>query len=180
MARDGRRDCQLTVGDDSYIEPDSRHDGKLVAARIRSQSDIWKFRVDGSPSENTRDAIRVTRQTGQVQTPSVSPDEREIVYLSDSGGHGNLWVARTDGSHVRQLTFERDPEVGIGLPLWSPAGHEIVFVVNRGACAVLCTIRPDGSHLRQVVSDAILPSWSPDGRWLYYLSRVEGAERIEK
>jgi serine/threonine protein kinase/Tol biopolymer transport system component len=180
VERDGRNDRQLTFGDDSYVQPDARHAGQMVVARIRSRSDLWKIPVIGSPEENTRNAVRITRQTGQVQTPSVSPDEREIVYLSDSGGHGNLWIVRTDGSGARQLTFERDPEVGIGLPLWSPAGHTIVFVVDREGEAALWTIRPDGSHLRQVVSAAINPAWSPDGRWLYYLSRIEGAERIEK
>ena len=35
------------------------------------------------------------------------PDESEAVYLSDSGGHGNLWVTSTDGSgaagHLREI-----------------------------------------------------------------------------
>jgi serine/threonine protein kinase len=44
--------------------------------------------------ENTLRAVQITRQTGQVQTPSVSPDGREFVYLSDSGGYGNLWLSK--------------------------------------------------------------------------------------
>jgi len=46
--------------------------------------------------DNTRNGLAITHQTGQVQTPSVSPDGKEIVYLSDSGGHANLWVANLD------------------------------------------------------------------------------------
>ena len=93
----------------SYVEPDVHSSGKVLTSRIRGQSDIWRFPVGGSPDENTHNAVRVTRQSGQVQTPSVSPDGTEVVYLSDNGGHGNLWVTKTDGSGVaRQITFERD------------------------------------------------------------------------
>ena len=48
--------------------------------------------------ENTQEAgSQITRQTGQVQTQSVSPDGREYVYLDDSGGYGNLSVGKTNG-----------------------------------------------------------------------------------
>ena len=123
VERDGTGDRQLTFGDVSYVEPDVHTSGMLTASRIRMQSDIWKFPVTGSPAENTRRGLRITHQTGQAQTPSVSPDESEVVYLSDSGGHGNLWIARTDGSGVRQITFERDPAISVGVPVWSPAGN---------------------------------------------------------
>src|SRR4029453_19399870 len=72
--------------------------GRIVACKERSQSDIWKFPVSGSADENTRQAVRITKQTGQVQVPSVSPDGREMVYISDNGGHGNLWIQSLDGS----------------------------------------------------------------------------------
>jgi Tol biopolymer transport system component len=178
VGRDGRGDRQLTFGDVSYIEPDAQQPGKLLATQVRSRSDIWKVPVGGSAAENTSDAVRVTRQTGQVQTPSVAPDGTDVVYLSDNGGHGNLWVARTDGSGVRQITFEQDPAVVIGVPMWSPAGNLIVFIVTRGGQTGLWTIRPDGSSLRQMVGRGWAACWSPDGRWLYY--RSTSGMRLEK
>ena len=112
VGRDGTGDRQLTFGEVSYSEPDVTASGAVVATRTRTiQSDIWRFPVDGSPAENTSAAVRVTRQTGLAQTPSVSPDGTEVAYLSDSGGHGNIWVVKTDGSGARQITFERDPAV---------------------------------------------------------------------
>jgi len=116
---DGQGDRQLTFGDVSHVEPDIRRSDQLVASRIRSQSDIWRFPISGSPAENTRNAVRIAHQTGQARTPSVSPDGSEVVYLSDNGGHGNLWIARTDGTGIRQLTFERDPAISLGVPMWS-------------------------------------------------------------
>ena len=127
---DGTDDQQITYGDVSFVEPDVHRSGRLVVCRIRGQSDIWKFPVESSPVENTRNAVQVTRQTGQVQTPSLSPDGSAFVYLSDNGGHGNLWVAQADGTRARQITFETDPRTTIGVPKWSPAGDLIVFITR--------------------------------------------------
>ena len=144
--------------------------GPPCTVRVRAQSDIWKIPCTGSAEQNTAAATPVTRQTGQVQTPSVSPDGREFVYLSDHGGHANLWVARTDGSGVRQITFERDPDVAIGVPVWSPAGSLISVIVNSGQIEIW-TVRPEGRGLRQLLPQGFSVCWSRDGRWLYHASR---------
>jgi serine/threonine protein kinase len=170
---DGTHDTQITSGDTSFVEPDVHHSGRVVVSRIRSQSDIWKFPAGASALENTSRAILVTRQTGQVQTPSVSPDGSELVYLSDHGGHANLWVARTDGTRARQITFERDPAVTIGVPKWSPAGNLIVFVLHR-ALPQLWVVQPDGRGARQIVERGVSACWSLDGEWLYYTPNVDG------
>jgi serine/threonine protein kinase len=164
----GRDDRQLTYGDQSFIEPDVHQSGRLLAGRIRAQSDIWKFAVGGSPADNTQRRTRVTRQTGQAQTPSVSPNGAEVAYLSDNGGHGNLWIATMDGSSVRQLTFERDPAVNVGVPMWSPTGDWIAFVVSRDWRSSIWLIRPDGSGLHELVDSGWGPCWTSDGRELIY------------
>ena len=179
--RDGTGDRALTFGDVSFVEPDVHISGKVLASRIRGQSDIWRFPISGSPAENTNNAIRVTRQSGQVQVPSVSPDGTEVVYLSDNGGHGNLWVTKTDGSGVaRQITFERDPSTTIGVPLWSPVDNRIAYVVSRDRISIF-VVNADGRNQREVVPRGLAPSWSPDGAWLYY-SPMDDNEgwRIEK
>ena len=152
VRHDGREDRQLTYGDQSFVQPDVHQSGCLVASRIRTHSDIWKFVVSGTPSENTQGRTRVTRQTGQAQTPSVNPTGEEIVYVSDNGGHGNLWIAKIDASSSRQITFERDPDVSIGVPIWSPAGDWIVFVIGvaHESRSAVWLIRPDGSGLHEL------------------------------
>jgi Tol biopolymer transport system component len=150
-----------------------------VACRIRSGSDIWRFPTAGSPIENVAAAERITHQTGSLQTPSVSPDGREIVFLSDNGAHANLWIAGTNGAAPRQLTFERDRAVTMGLPLWSPAGDRIAFVCLHQTTGIR-VINPNGRGLRQLVPEGFGPSWSRDGRWLYYTRTVGARWRIEK
>jgi Tol biopolymer transport system component len=178
--RDGSGDRQLTFGDHSYVDPDAYAGTALLTARVTSQSDVWRMPIDGAPADNVRDAVRVTNQTAQVQTPSPSPDDKEVVYLSDSGGHGNLWIARTDGSDTRQLTFESDPDVAVGAPRWSPRGDVIVFIMSKGGQTDLWLVEPDGGGLARLVDRAWGPCWSGDGQWIYYTSLVVGADRVEK
>jgi Tol biopolymer transport system component len=102
-----------------------------------------------------------------------------VVYVSDSGGHTNLWIASTDGSSTQPITFETDPAIAIGVPTWSPRGDLIAFVRSDAGKAAVWTIRPDGRGLRRVVT-AWAPCWSDDGRWLYYwrLDAEPGLERM--
>jgi Tol biopolymer transport system component/DNA-binding winged helix-turn-helix (wHTH) protein len=171
VQRDGSGDRQLTFGDVSYAHPDVLATGSVAVSRTRIQSDLWRFPVDGSPLENTRAALRITRQTGQVQTASVSPDGTQIAYLSDSGGHGNVWITSTDGSSARQVTVERDPAVSIGVPIWSSTSDQIAFIRSFGGVTGLAAVRADGSGLRELVRDGIGASWSGDDRWIFYATR---------
>ncbi|MCH7935242.1 MAG: DPP IV N-terminal domain-containing protein [Gemmatimonadetes bacterium] len=145
----------------------------MVASRVGLESDIYRFPVDGSPLENVRNAERITRQTGQVQTPSVSPNGEEVVYLSDNGGHANVWVARVDRTQPpRQITFERDPSVTIGIAQWSPTEDLIVYWRSRegdGGGNEEWLINPDGTDNRLLVDKMVGgASWSHDGAWIYY------------
>jgi Tol biopolymer transport system component len=180
-AKDGSNDRRLTFGDISYVEPDVHASGKLVASRVRVQSDIWRFPVTGTPTENARKGVRLTHQTAQVQTPSLSPKGDELVYLSDSGGHGNLWIVKTDGSGVRQLTFERDPEVAIGVPAWSPSGSPIAFIYTTKGRTSEMAVNPDGSGMRRLVQDGVGAYWSNNGKWFYYsVAHAAASDGIEK
>ena len=169
---------QLTSGETSYVHPDITSNGAIVVGRMRLQSDIWKYPVDGSPHENVLRAVRLTHQTGQVLTPTAAPGDKEVAFLSDSGGHANLWVINAESGELRQITHERDPNVAMGVPVWSPDGRSIAFVYSRGNAGYtfgVWLVGPDGSNLRNVANPALGPAWSPDGRWLYFSTRAGGA-----
>ncbi len=165
---------RITSGEESYTSPDISRNGAIVVSRMRVQADIWKIPVDGAPVENVRRGVRVTRQTGQVLTPTTSPHDEEVAFLSDSGGHANLWVVNTGSGALRQITHERDPNVAVGVPVWSPDGRAIAFVSSRGNQGWIFgvwLVDPDGSNLRNVANPGLGPAWSPDGRWVYYSTR---------
>ncbi|HEU4692566.1 MAG TPA: protein kinase [Vicinamibacterales bacterium] len=169
---------QLTFGEASYVEPDIDATGVLVASRIQRDLNIWKFPVDGTPQHNVARGVQITRQTGQVQTPSIGANDQEIVYLSDSGGHGNLWVVEADTGATRQITFEQDPAVGVGVPVWSPDGRHIAFYSTRNGVGGNLLVNPDGGNLRQVIPNGGWAAWSPDSRWLYYNENVQSTSAI--
>lgn len=171
---------QITFDEISYSHPDMRADGTVVVSRMRREFDIWQFPVDGRADENARRGVRITHQTGLVQTPSMSPSGAEVVFLSDSGGHANLWVVAADGGGLRQITHERDVDAAMGVPNWSPDGHSIAFVSSRGNPGYtfgIWLVNPDGGSLRNLVPVGLGAAWSPDSRWLYYVERANSALR---
>jgi Tol biopolymer transport system component len=162
---------RVTSGETSYLTPDISKSGAILVSRMKLQTDIWKFPVNGLPTDNVRRSVRVTRQTGQVLTPTASPDDKEVAFLSDSGGHANLWVVNTENGGLRQITYERDPNVAVGVPLWSPNSQSIAFVSsrgNRGLTFGVWLVDSDGSSQRNIANPGLGPAWSPDGRWVYY------------
>ena len=171
---------QLTGHDVSYVHPDVHTSGLMVVGRMHMAFDIWKFPIEGSGVENVGRSLQVTRQTAHVQTPTVSPDGSEVAFLSDVGGHANLWAMAVDGGGLRQITFERDPAVAVGVPVWSPDGKSIAFVSSRGNTGLafgIWLVDPDGGHPRQLVPRGLGAAWSSDGRWLYFVERADAALR---
>lgn len=95
----------------------------------------------------------------------------EVAFLSDSGGHANLWVTTPQTGELRQITYERNPNVALGVPIWSPDGEWIAFVSSRGSQGLgfgLWIVKPDGGNLRTLVARGLGAAWSPDAHWLYY------------
>jgi serine/threonine protein kinase/WD40 repeat protein len=175
---DGRVPRQITPAEVWYEQPDVHATGLMSAARHRMHFDISRFPFGNDPAENVRQAVPVTRQTGQVLTPTAAPDGNEIAFLSDSGGHSNLWVKSIQSGDVRQITFEDDPTVTIGVPVWSPDGRSIAFVSSRGNTGFdfgVWLVNPDGTNERNVAQRGVGPAWSSDGRWLYYAATSAGA-----
>jgi eukaryotic-like serine/threonine-protein kinase len=165
---------RISSGEMSYVTPDISKSGAILVGRMKLQTDIWKFPIDGLPAENARRGVRLTRQTGQVLTPTAGPGDKEVAFLSDSGGHANLWVVNTENGGLRQITHERDPNAAVGVPVWSPDGRSIAFVSSRGNLGLtfgVWLVDPDGSDLRVIANPGLGPAWSPDGRWVYYSTR---------
>ena len=87
----------LTFGEVSYVQPEVISTGAVLATQTQMQFNIWKYPVDGAPVENVRRAVQITQQT-----PSVGPNDQEIIYLSDTGGHSNLWIMKLNNGETRQ------------------------------------------------------------------------------
>jgi Tol biopolymer transport system component len=174
---DGEAPRQITSAEEWYEQPDVHSNGLLVVARMRMRFDIWNFPFGTDPAQKVRTATQVTRQTGQVLTPTAAPDGDHIAFLSDSGGHGNVWVMSTRREELRQITFEDDPGVTVGIPVWSPDGRAIAFVSSRGRVGNdfgIWLADADGRNVRNLVKRGLGLAWSPDGQWVYYAETSAG------
>ena len=152
--------------------------GLVAAVRMRMRFDVWRFPFGRVATDNVRQGVAVTRQTGQVLTPTAAPDGDQIAFLSDSGGHSNLWVISTRSGELRQITFEDDAAVSVGVPVWSPDGSSIAFVSSKGLTGFdfgVWVVNPDGSNLRNLARSGLGMAWSPDGKSLYYADTSAGA-----
>jgi hypothetical protein len=64
---------RVTSGEASYMSPDISKSGAISVSRVKLQTDIWKFPVDGPPTENVRRGVRVTRRPGRSSLPRPAP-----------------------------------------------------------------------------------------------------------
>lgn len=110
----------------------------------------------------------------------VAKDGAPLRASSRADERGEVWLAQADGSNVTRLT--RGPGKGQGSPRSSPNGRTIAFDSQAAnGHWDIWTIAVDGSGLRQITRDAAdenMPSWSQDGRFVYYGSNRTGRYEI--
>jgi TolB protein len=123
--------------------------------------------------------------------PAWSPDSRRVAYMSNRDRYFEIYVmevvdGRTgldcpglpEGCPLHRLTV--NPAFD-GFPSWSPDGRQIVFSSDRAGNFDLylapsdCYRLPDGCEvslrrLTDTEADDLVPSWSPDGRQIAFIS----------
>lgn len=93
-----------------------------------------------------------------------------IVFSSVVNGRAQLFTVRPDGSGLRQVITSH-PELDLARPDWSPDGRTIVFEWANDEEGQLGSVGVDGKNLRlRPVTDSFAgdPTYSPDGKWLYF------------
>ncbi|MFM8394585.1 MAG: winged helix-turn-helix domain-containing protein [Acidobacteriota bacterium] len=108
-----------------------------------------------------------------------SPDGSRIVFVSNRSGADELWIARRDCRFQRQLTNFNEQLVGS--PRWSPDGSRIVFDRHVDNQSEIFVIEADGGNLLRLTNNPApdtMPSWSADGRAIYFVSSRAGFAEI--
>jgi len=97
-----------------------------------------------------------------------------------NGDSSEIWLADADGSNPWQLTH--GPGLGQGTARWSQDGRQIAFdSQGSDGRTDIFTIDSTGGQPRRITSAASnenQPSWSRDGRWIYFQSDRTGRFEI--
>jgi TolB protein len=119
--------------------------------------------------ENIQSVTNVDEDTA----PALSPDGKQVVFMSRREENWDIYVVNVDGSGLQRLT--NDP-ADDGLPTWSPDGNAVAFVSNRGGPWAVWAMTPDGAGKRQLFT----MEGTPDGfvGTDTYASRGWAEERI--
>jgi Tol biopolymer transport system component len=111
-----------------------------------------------------------------------SPDGTRIVFESLRSGMQELWIADADGRNEQQLISFNGRRGGT--PAWSPDGQSIVFDWRtEGGRGDIYIIPVRGGAPRPLTNDPaddLVPTWSRDGRSIYFASTRTGVYQIWK
>ena len=154
-----------TAGESTSGPALARSRDRLAFTRMSIAEDIYRFEADGS-------AQLVTGSSFGDTNAHLSPDGRRLAFASSRAGGEiqDIWIAEADGSNPQQLTH--GPGAYQGSPSWSPDRRRIAFdSLGRDSHIHLWTIDADGGTPRRLTAEAgdqVRPTWSQDGRWIYY------------
>lgn len=117
--------------------------------------------------------LRVLIDQKTPAAPIYSPDGRWIAYATTEDGNSEIYMARSDGTDRKRLTFHRGIDTA---PSWSPSGKRLAFTSDRWGAPQLFTINADGTDLRQLTfagawNDS--PDWSPLGDRIVHVCRID-------
>ena len=142
---------------------------RMVFERISVDSNIWRVDV-GQPPRS------FIASTAHDSNPQYSPDGKKIAFQSARSGSIEVWVCNSDGSGPVQLTFFGS--LTTGTPRWSPDNQTIAFDSNGEGSWQIYTISAEGGKPRRMTDGRgyyHVPSWSRDGKWLYF-AELSGTE----
>ena len=172
---------RITQKSPSYLHGWSP-DGKTLAfvGERNGDFDIYAIPAAGGPAASEEET-RLTTAKGLDDGPEYTRDGQYIYFNSERTGHMQIWRMRADGSDQEQVTFGEDND---WFPHISPDGQWMVFLTydksvsghpeNKDVSLRLMSLKDKKiailARLFGGQGTLNVPSWSPNGKQLAFVS----------
>jgi serine/threonine-protein kinase len=147
---------------------------RIAYSRYTIRSSIWGIPIPANPPVSSVTATRITNANEYIETLSVSPDGKWLLYPSDLTGSSNIFRLPLSGGEPEQLTAGSADDF---YPVTSPDGKEVAFHSFRSGSRDVFVMPLDGGAVQQVTHSPrqeAIPDWSPDGRRLAFMDMATG------
>lgn len=151
---------------------------RLVFTHYSFDTDIWRADLR---SGHLQDGAPLIASTRMEIRPAWSSDGSRIAFESNRTGNEELWTSDVDGSQPLQLTALGNSYAGS--PAWSPDNRQITFDGNAAGKWDIYVIPAQGGkpvRFTQGSASSMRPSWSHDGKWIYYCALGNSGAQVWK
>jgi Tol biopolymer transport system component len=167
--------------DGEYLNPSLSPNGNLLAVNLMdsrtSDWDIWL--IDAARGVVTS---RLTSDSARDSDPVWSSDSKEIIYVSDRGGHLGLYRKPVDGSSAETLISKMEGGRTLVPTDWSRDGKYVLYDLGTQEGRSVWALPLFGDRKPIQLVDARFAPYaghlSPDGQWLAYASFETGPGEI--
>lgn len=149
--------------------------------------EIYRMDADGG------NQVNLTRTDADEADPVLSPKGDRILFKSMRDGKWRLYLMDLEGRHVVPLAESAYREGALDDPSWSPDGTQVVFVADRNGNSELFKIGIPADSGDSIEGTAPVPRrltihpaadeapvWSPDGKWILFVSDRGGIRKVYK
>jgi Tol biopolymer transport system component len=150
----------------------------MVFVRFQIDWNVW--RVPG-PLANGSNAppLPLNESTQLDFWPRYSPDGKRIAFISRRSGTTEVWTSDSDGTNPARLTFLGRDDLEMNVT-WSADAQHLAFTAPVGGNHDIYVIAAQGGFPERVTDtseDERSPSFSQDGRWVYFTLRTSASEQ---